>query len=95
MESQLVFLDCPAYLGEQILGRCGFPAEVKRRYIMTSTDGPVECAVIRCPVGHLFNAPIEFLILEKHPRTTHDRTQASTGPAGPPPARPHGQGDTQ
>jgi hypothetical protein len=64
MESQVTFLDCPAYLDDQGIVRCGLPAEVKQRFIMRSTDGPLESATIRCPNGHIFNAPIEFLSLE-------------------------------
>jgi hypothetical protein len=78
MESQLMFLDCPAYLDKQNLLRCGLPAEVKRRFIMRSTSGPIECAMIRCPAGHFFNGPIEFLSLESTARTAHRQ-----GVAGP------------
>ena len=78
MESQLMFLDCPAYLDKQNLLRCGLPAEVKRRFIMRSTSGPIECAMIRCPAGHFFNGPIEFLSLESTARTAHG--QGATGP---------------
>jgi hypothetical protein len=66
MESQPTFLDCPAYLDLQDLRRCGLPAEVRRRFVSESTGGPVESAVVRCPNGHYFNAPIEFLSLEDH-----------------------------
>jgi hypothetical protein len=67
MQTQLTFLDCPAYLDEQSPVRCGLPAEVQHRFIMRSTDGPLESAMIRCPAGHFFNAPIEFLTLERQP----------------------------
>lgn len=70
MECQPMFLDCPAYLDEQGLVRCGLPAEVKRRFIMRSTGGPLESVMISCPSGHFFNAPIEFLTLENHPGTS-------------------------
>jgi hypothetical protein len=76
VESQPKFLNCPAYDDQQDLNRCGLPAEVKRRFIMRSTDGPIECAMIRCPVGHFFNAPIEFLSLEKQPDTARERASA-------------------
>jgi len=69
MESQPMFLDCPAYLDQQSLDRCGLPAEVKHRFITRSTGGPIESVMIRCPAGHFFNAPIEFLSLENHPGT--------------------------
>ena len=62
----MMFLDCPAYLNNDGAVRCGLPAEVKSRFIMRSTDGPLESAMIRCPVGHAFNAPIEFLTWDKH-----------------------------
>jgi hypothetical protein len=61
MDSRLMFLDCPAYLDRDRAERCGLPAEVRCRFIMESTDGPLESAMIRCPAGHWFNAPIEFL----------------------------------
>jgi hypothetical protein len=65
----MMFLDCPAYLDEEGAVRCGLPAEVRSRFTMSSSDGPLESAMIRCPSGHCFNAPIEFLTLksgEKH-----------------------------
>jgi hypothetical protein len=64
MESQLAFLDCPAWLDRECLTRCGLPAEVLRRFIMESTSGPLESVTIKCPVGHYFIAPVEFLSLE-------------------------------
>ena len=57
----MMFLDCPAYLDEDGTERCGLPAEVTDRFTMRSTSGPLECARIRCPVGHWFNGPIESL----------------------------------
>jgi hypothetical protein len=60
-----MFLDCPAYLDKDGAVRCGLPAEVRRRHIMRSTDGFLESAMIRCPVGHWFNGPIEFLTWER------------------------------
>ena len=62
----MMFLDCPAYLDKDGTVRCGLPAEVRSRFVMRSTDGPLESAMIRCPVGHAFNAPIEFLTWDKH-----------------------------
>jgi hypothetical protein len=66
MNRQLMFLDCPAYLDQDRGRRCGLPAEVRRRFIMDSTDGPLEGVMIRCPAGHVFNGPIEFLSYDKH-----------------------------
>ena len=57
----MMFLDCPAYLDRGGATRCGLPAEVRCRFTMRSTDGPIECATIRCPAGHWFNGAIESL----------------------------------
>jgi hypothetical protein len=57
----MMFLDCPAYLDDDGAVRCALPAEVRSRSTMPSTGGPLESAVIRCPVGPWLNAPIEFL----------------------------------
>ena len=63
-ESQLAFIDCPAWLDDDYLARCGLPAEVLRRFIIESTSGPLESVMIKCPAGHSFIAPVEFLSLE-------------------------------
>jgi hypothetical protein len=57
----MTFVDCPAYLDEEGAERCGLPAEVSARFTMSSTSGPIENVKIRCPSGHWFNGPIEFL----------------------------------
>jgi hypothetical protein len=57
----MMFFDCPAYLDDEGDARCGLPAEVRCRYTMQSTDGPLESLMIRCPTGHLFNGPVESL----------------------------------
>jgi hypothetical protein len=57
----MMFLDRPAYLDEQGSVRCGLPAEVRCRFIMRSTDGPLESAMIRYAAGHWFDGPIESL----------------------------------
>jgi hypothetical protein len=57
----MMFLDCPAYFDEEGSVRCGLPAEVADRYTRESTGGQLESAKIRCPRGHWFNGPIEFL----------------------------------
>lgn len=61
MEREVTYLDCPAYMDAQGHVRCGLPAEVEHRYTMDSTDGPLESALIRCPLGHWFNGPVESL----------------------------------
>jgi len=61
MNTSVMFLDCPAYLDEEGRNRCGLPAEVQYRYAAESSSGPMESAKIRCPLGHWFNGPIEFL----------------------------------
>jgi hypothetical protein len=57
----MMFLDCPAWLDHERTVRCGLPAEVRCRFIMRSTDGPIESAMIRCPAGHHFCGAIESL----------------------------------
>ncbi len=64
MDASVVFLDCPAYMNKRGTSRCGLPAEVEYLYSMTSTDGPLQSAKIRCPRGHSFNGPIEALTRE-------------------------------
>jgi len=61
MEAKMMFVDCPAWLDQQGALRCGLPAEVRCRYVMRSTGGPLEAAMIRCPAGHWFNGPVESL----------------------------------
>jgi hypothetical protein len=59
----MMFLDCPACLDPGGAARCGLPAEVRCRFTMRSTGGPVESAMIRCPAGHRFTGAIESLTL--------------------------------
>jgi hypothetical protein len=75
----MMFLDCPAYLDQEGAVRCVLPAEVRYRYIMRSTDGPLESAMIRCPAGHWFNGPIESLTREG--KAKHDRSSAAGTPS--------------
>ena len=71
----MIFPNCPAYLDQEGALRCGLPAEVTCRFTMRSTDGPLESVMIRCPAGHYFSGPIEFL--------TRDGTDNhDPGPAG-------------
>ena len=63
MDSQAMFLNCPAYLDSDGAARCGLPAEVGGRYIISSTDGPLESATITCPRGHHFNGPVGYLTM--------------------------------
>jgi hypothetical protein len=67
METPLMFPGCPACLDRDGGERCGLPAEVRCRFAMRSTDGPLESAMIRCPAGHWFNGPIEYLTLKTEP----------------------------
>jgi len=73
----MMFLDCPAYLDDEGAARCGLPAEVRCRFTMHSTDGPVGSAMIRCPVGHWFSGPIEALT----PYRTDQRDRGTAGAA--------------
>jgi hypothetical protein len=76
----MMFLDCPAYLDQERAVRCGLPAEVRCRFTMRSTDGPIEAAMIRCPAGHHFNGAIESLTWDG--KDNHDpHTAAATSRA--------------
>jgi len=68
-----MFLDCPEYMDGHGANRCGLPAAVEYRYTVSSTDGPLESARIRCPRGHFFNGPLDSLTWEK------DRSAAVPG----------------
>jgi hypothetical protein len=67
MESEAMFLDCPAYLGKEGAARCGLPAAVERRYTVRSTSGPLESPRISCPRGHCFNGAIDSLTPPEQP----------------------------
>jgi len=73
MGASVMFVDCPAYLDRTGSVRCGLPAEVEGRYLMRSTDGPLESARIRCPRGHWFNGPVGSLTLEERPDLAAER----------------------
>jgi hypothetical protein len=73
----MMFLDCPAYLDNEGSVRCGFPAEVRYRFNMRSTGGPLESAMIRCPAGHHFSGPIESLTWDSNDK--HDPGAAAIG----------------
>jgi hypothetical protein len=77
MNRQIMFVDCPAYLDKDRAIRCGLPAEVMRRFLMNSTDGPLESATIRCPAGHFFNGPVEFLTCDKSEAAAGEQDQLS------------------
>jgi hypothetical protein len=57
----MMFLNCPARLDQEGDLLCGLPAEVRCRFAIRSTDGPLDSVMIRCPAGHHFNGPIESL----------------------------------
>ena len=73
----MMFLDCPAYLDQDGAVRCGLPAEVRCRFTMRSTDGPIESAMIRCPAGHHFSGAIESLTWDG--KDNQDRGMAGAG----------------
>ena len=82
----MMFLDCPAYLDDGRTVRCGLPAEVRCRFTMCSTGGPLESAMIRCPAGHSFNGPIESLTWESSQQ--HAPGQAGVAASAGPDWRP-------
>src|SRR6516165_9221292 len=72
----MMFLDCPAWLDPDGAVRCGLPAEVRCRFTMRSSDGPLESAMIRCPAGHYHSGPIESLTWD-----STDKHDPNTAPA--------------
>ncbi|MBO0774353.1 MAG: hypothetical protein J2P35_23110 [Actinobacteria bacterium] len=88
----MMFLDCPAYLDQQGGLRCGLPAEVRCRFTMRSSDGPLESAMVRCPAGHWSNGPIGSLTWDRDGKHEPDPAAAASpglpslpgnpGPAG-------------
>jgi hypothetical protein len=71
----MMLVDCPAYLDQGGALRFGLPAEVRCRFTMRSTDGPVESAMIRCPAGHYFTGAIESLTWDT--KNQHDPGSAA------------------
>ncbi|HKD87726.1 MAG TPA: hypothetical protein VKB62_04285 [Streptosporangiaceae bacterium] len=43
---------------------CGLPAEITERFLLASTDGPVEHLCLACVDGHYFRMPADSLSLE-------------------------------
>ena len=72
----MIFLTCPAYLDQDSAARCGLPAEVRCRFTMSSTDGPLDSVMIRCPAGHHFSGPVDSL-------TRYAADHRDPGAAGP------------
>ena len=70
----MMFLNCPAYLDHDDALRCGLPAEVRCRFTMRSTDGPIEGAMIRCPAGHCFSGAVESLTWDGKDKHGHRRS---------------------
>jgi hypothetical protein len=66
MDFGVMFMDCPEYLDKRGTARCGLPAAVEYRYTVSSMEGLLEAAKIRCPHGHWFSGPVEALTWEKH-----------------------------
>ena len=75
----MMFLDCPAWLDQDGTVRCGLPAEVRRRFTMRSSGGPLEGAMIRCPAGHWFNGSIESLTWDSSNKHSAGTAGAASG----------------
>ena len=84
MNTEVTFIDCPAYMDRHGTARCGLPAAVEYRYSVSSAEGPLEAAKIRCPRGHWFNGPIQALIVQNCP-TAAGPTPTRTGHQALPP----------
>ena len=83
MQTNVMFLDCPAYMDDHGAVRCGLPAAVEYWYTLESSDGPLESAKIRCPRGHGFNGPAESLTWEsgRSNQALRDHIHRSSSPA--------------
>ena len=46
---------------------CGAPAEMESRFVLESTDGPIEHARVRCLRGHWFVLAVEWLTRQPCP----------------------------
>jgi hypothetical protein len=79
MQTNVIFLDCPAYMDDDGAVRCGLPAAVEYRYTCESTDGPLESARIQCPRGHVFNGPLEYLTFTSGVQATPARSRMPSG----------------
>lgn len=90
----MMFLDCPAYLDDEHTVRCGLPAEVRRRFTMRSSDGPLEAAMIRCPAGHWFNGAIDSLTGSENKHEAGIAAAASAARHGSLPRTPEGRDST-
>jgi hypothetical protein len=48
--SRIILIDCP---------QCGLPAEIRDRFHLPSTAGPVEHVKTLCAISHAFTLPAE------------------------------------
>lgn len=54
------WLVCPQLYGNDAPGqKCGAPAEILDRQVLSSTDGPVTHVKTRCAAGHILHCPLE------------------------------------
>jgi hypothetical protein len=67
-EATMTLLNCPACLDQDSAVRCGLPTEVRYRFTMHSTSGPLDSVMIACLAGHRFSGPIAFLTPDNHDR---------------------------
>jgi hypothetical protein len=54
---------------------CGAPAEVRDRFVLESTDGPVEHLALRCVRGHAHRMPTAML---EFPVRPHEKASRAT-----------------
>ena len=54
----LEVVGCPA---------CTAPAEIVERFVLDSTDGPIEHATVRCSERHRFTVLVERLVTHRIP----------------------------
>jgi len=89
VDSQIEFVECPAYVDDDGTLRCGLPAEVLDRFSLWSTDGWLAAAVIACPVNHRFSAPLDALHVPDCPkRSDQSRPGCTAAPRATLPRAP-------
>ncbi len=61
--------------GSSGTGEWGFPMDASMMFLdLSSTDGALESARIRCPRGHWFNGPIESLTFGERPSLADEKS---------------------
>jgi hypothetical protein len=69
---------------------CRAPADITDRFVLQSTDGPVEHIAVSCVAGHHFRMPADRLPEQERTALTVPVPGSLTDPARPLPGRSRG-----